>query len=572
MRRENDALGRSFQSSFQETTPRCVKEPTGWNSSGRCHSVESSALALKRPLLLAALVAPLLLTAAPRSFLAHDAGYYALQARWIEQSGQWLAPLWFGQPLFDRCIGAQWLMALSLKLFGQLPWAEAVPALLAAIASLLLTGWLARRLLPETASIALLAPGLLALTPLWINHAHLATQDMPLLAVELAGFCALVASQREGRACWPLLAGLMPGIAFLIKGFMVVLPVLAIAPYLLLERRWVLQRSSFWLGFALGWVPVGLWLSLSIQSFGLPVVAGLWTKLLFLSEADVYAAGPLYYLWNLPANTAPWSLAALAGWPRLWRSRLERGPRLALLLYPLLLLLLLSAFRTKTPYYGLQLTPWIAIAAAAGLQHWSEAARGWARRMDGWIAGAGSVALAAVLLLMWPASPLRTALQGVEGLPALPALLLAAVALGVGWLLVPLQPSPRRRVGALLLGPWLALVVLTQAGLFTDRSPSVRLALATPAAQTALGQGAVQAAAADPLDGADHAQLILLALATPHAPTSLMRPTALSPGQRVWIRRQELGNPNRWGLVVQAPALGDWVLAERLDETAGLTP
>jgi hypothetical protein len=51
-----------------------------------------------------------------------------------------------------------------------------------------------------------------------------------------------------------------------------------------------------------------------------------------------------------------------------------------------------------------------------------------------------------------------------------------------------------------------------------------------------------------------------------------MRPTALSPGQRVWIRRQELGNPNRWGLVVQAPALGDWVLAERLDETAGLTP
>ena len=78
------------------------------------------------------LLAPLLLTAAPRSPLAHDAGYYGLQARWILRSGQWLAPLWFGEPVYDRSIGVQWLMALSLKLFPG-PWAEALPALLAAV-------------------------------------------------------------------------------------------------------------------------------------------------------------------------------------------------------------------------------------------------------------------------------------------------------------------------------------------------------------------------------------------------------------------------------------------------------
>jgi 4-amino-4-deoxy-L-arabinose transferase-like glycosyltransferase len=48
---------------------------------------------------------PLLLTAAPRSFLAHDEGYYALQARWIAQSGQWLGPPWWDQVVFDRSIG-----------------------------------------------------------------------------------------------------------------------------------------------------------------------------------------------------------------------------------------------------------------------------------------------------------------------------------------------------------------------------------------------------------------------------------------------------------------------------------
>ena len=527
---------------------------------------------MRRSLGLAALVAPLLLTAAPRSFLAHDAGYYALQARWIEQSNHWLAPLWFGAPLFDRCIGAQWLMALSLKLFGGAQWAVEVPALVAAAISLGLTGWLAGRLLPSQAVITPLAVVLLALNPLWLNYAHLATQDMLLLAVELGGICALVASNPNGRPWWPLLAGLAPGLGFLIKGFMVALPALAIAPFLLMERRWLLRRWWFWLGLALGWLPVGLWLGASIHTEGLPVVAGLWNKLLFLSQADVYAAGPFYYLWNIPANTAPWILAALAGWPLLWRSHLERSARLVLLAYPLLLLLLLSCFRTKTPYYGLQLTPWIAIAAAVALQSWGEPATKRWRRLDGPIATVGLVVAAAAGVLAWPDSPLQRLLATAEGVPALPVLTLAALGLGLCWLVVPWQPSGKRRLTALVLGPWLALVLLTQAGLFSDRSSAQRLALEAPEVQTELTRGPIQAAAAKPLEGGEHAQLILLALATPNTPNQLLAPPAVGPGDRVWIRRSELGDPRQWRIAVEAPALQGWVLAERLRSQAGSPP
>jgi len=526
---------------------------------------------MKRPLLLAGLL-PLLLTAAPRSPLAHDAGYYALQARWIEQGDRWLAPLWFGEPLFDRCIGAQWLMALSLRLFGGASWAVELPALLAALLSLGLTAWLAQRLLPGDGQRGALAAVLLALTPLWLNYAHLATQDMLLLAVELGGIAALVASQPQGNRRWPLLAGAAPGLAFLIKGFMVALPLLAIAPYLLLERRWLLRRWPFWLGLVLGWLPVALWLGLSIGAYGLPVVAGLWNKLLYLSQADVYAAGPLYYLWNIPANTAPWILAALAGWALLWRRPLERGARLVLLLYPLLLVLLLSAFRTKTPYYGLQLTPWIAIAAATGLQRWSQAGRGWGRRIDGLIAGLGGVVLTAGVLLGWPGSPLQAVLAESDGLPTQPALAIAAIRLGVSWLLVGFQALPKRRLVALLLGPWLALVLLTQAGLFSDRSPNVRLALQAAAHQQELRRAPIQAATAAELSGGDHAQLILLALATPNTPDQLLQPTAVAPGQRVWIRRSELGDPRLWRLSIDEPALQGWVLAERQAQPAGSVP
>ena len=561
----------SARSGVSESTP----------APGRCHSAAIAAAALpaaamKRPLLVAALVAPLLLTAAPRSPLAHDAGYYALQAHWLAEQGPWLAPLWFGQPLFDRTPGVQWLIALSLKLAGGAGWAVELPSLLAAALSLLLTGWLARRLLPgspaERGRLALLSVLLLALLPLWLNQAHLATQDMPLLAVELAGIAALVASERQGRRCWPLLAGLTPGIAFLIKGFMVVVPVLAITPYLLIERRWLLRRWPFWLGLALGWLAVALWLALSIHTYGLATVAGLWNKLRFLAASDVYAAGPLYYLWNLPANTAPWILAALAGWPQLWRSGLERGARLLLLLYPLLLLLLLSAFRTKTPYYGLQLTPWIAMAAALALRRWSGAARGVARRPHAAVAAVGAALVGAGVLALLPASPLRALLPAGEGLPALPPLAAAALAVGGGWLVLPWQPSPPRRLAALLLGPWLALALLTQAGLFSDRSPALRRALAAPAAGRQLAGRDIQAAVAGPLPGADHAQLILLALATPRIPGRLLEPAAVGPGERVWIRRQDLAAAGPWRIVLDGPALQGWVLAERLTPAPGAAP
>lgn len=544
------------------------------------------------------LLAPLLVTAAPRSPLAHDAGYYSLQARWILQSGQWLAPLWFGEPVYDRSIGVQWLMALSLKLFPG-PWAEALPALLAAVASLLLSGWLARRLLPQLPAAGPLTMALLALTPLWLNYAHLATQDMPLLAVELAGIAALVncgprggdpgqmpaasrptgtpstgtssagASPAVPSPVMPLLAGLAPGLAFLIKGFMVALPMLAIAPYLLLERRQLLRRGGFWLGLALGWLPVALWLALSLHSYGLEVVGGLWQKLLFLSRADVYAAGPLYYFWNIPANTAPWILAALLGWPIAWRLPLERGQRLLLLLYPLLLLLLLSLFRTKTPYYGLQLTPWIAMAASLGLQRWCQLDRPWRRPLQLALGAlATALLLAATLLLavlVWPAAPLQKQLAAAEGLPAPALVALAAAGLGACWLAACLAQKPRRRLLALLAGPWLALALLTQAGLFSDRSPALRQALAPPAVQRLLAQRPIQAAAAAPLSGDDHAQLILLALATPTTPNKLLPAATVAPGQRLWLRRSELPAAKDWRVLLEAPALRGWVLAERAE-------
>jgi len=569
----------------------------GWFSRHRCGAGQAW-----RTWVGALVFVPLLLSAAPRSYLAHDEGYYALQARWISEGGQWLAPLWWGQPAFDRTIGVQWLIAGAYRLLGVQAWVAHLPSLVAAVACLGLTAALARQLgvgslaagSPSGSSVAARAGGagladpplspppaassmgwlsalLLALTPLWINYAHLASQDMPLLAVELVGLYALVRARPGASPLWGLLAGLAVGPAFLIKGFMVAVPLVAIAPFLWLQRRQLLGRPALWLGLVLGLLPVLAWLGLSLREFGPDVVGGLVSKLLYLSHSDVYSGGPFYYLWNIPANTAPWVLLALVGWWQLGRARelggtQGREQRLVLLLYPLLMLLLLSAFRTKTPYYGLQLTPMLAIVAAQVLQGWSQAGRARPRGLALGLAGLGGLLAAAGLGLLWPGAPLAVALQldpaqlpggfGPYGL--------AALALGGSWLLIPFGRRPRALLAAAVLGPWLALVLLVQAGLFSDRSAALRTALAEPAIGIALAQGPVAVVAPEPLSGEAHAQLILLALASPQLGPRVPSLDGLPAGGLAWVQGLQAARNGAPGIEVVASGetLGEWALVK----------
>ena len=491
---------------------------------------------------------PLLLSAAPRSYLAHDEGYYALQARWLLDSGQWLAPLWWDQPLFDRTIGVQWLIASSQQLLGPSSWAAHLPSLLAAAFALWLTAQLARQLLAH--ELGWLSAALLALTPLFLNYAHLASQDMPLLALELVGVLALLKAEPGSHWRWSLVAGLWLGPAFLIKGFMAALPALALLPLLLLRRRHLLRSVSFWGGLALGWLPAALWLTLSLQRYGAGVVGGLLDKLFYLSESDVYSAGPLYYIWNIPANCAPWSLLGLLG--LFWGLKRWRDiEALVLLVYPMALLLLLSCFRTKTPYYGLQTTPFLAIWAAAGLNLiWQTRAFRWV------VCGLGAAGVAAGLALF----------TGIAATPLSPVVLgLAALSLGLSWLLLPWQHQRPQALTCLLLGPWLAVVLLVQAGLFTDRSPQLRQALGLPALQQALRDGPVAVISGGSLSGEAHAQLILLALAAPELGPKLSSAEALQPGQTAWIETSQLQDPANQGLrpLTSSDDLAPWTLVRK---------
>ena len=68
-----------------------------------------------------------------RSYIAFDEGFYALQARWILDKGNWIIPLWWDEYVLDRTIGLQFLIAKSQEIFGRNVFAAYLPTTTAAI-------------------------------------------------------------------------------------------------------------------------------------------------------------------------------------------------------------------------------------------------------------------------------------------------------------------------------------------------------------------------------------------------------------------------------------------------------
>ncbi|MFM7372495.1 MAG: hypothetical protein ACKO2Z_32875, partial [Sphaerospermopsis kisseleviana] len=58
----------------------------------------------KHPQFILLLLSALLLFAnnGNNSLLAYDEAYYAIQARWMLETQDWLTPQWWGTPIYDR--------------------------------------------------------------------------------------------------------------------------------------------------------------------------------------------------------------------------------------------------------------------------------------------------------------------------------------------------------------------------------------------------------------------------------------------------------------------------------------
>ncbi|NJL09199.1 MAG: phospholipid carrier-dependent glycosyltransferase [Calothrix sp. SM1_7_51] len=139
----------------------------------------------------------LLFNSGQQSLMPHDEGYYAVQARWIWEKGDWTTVQWWGELAYDRTIGIQWLIAFCYGLFGINETSARLPSIIASIASILLTYDIGCILINRR--IAWLGSAILAVTPLWLQHSRMVGQDSVLVFLELLGIWALLQSEKKIR-------------------------------------------------------------------------------------------------------------------------------------------------------------------------------------------------------------------------------------------------------------------------------------------------------------------------------------------------------------------------------------
>ncbi len=508
------------------------------------------------------------------SFMAHDEGNYALESRFMLESGEWLGRQTWGNVLYTHGILLNWLMMLSYQLFD-LPnlnadWAVRIarlPTFIACLLAVVLTYDVGRQVFARQRwryarsadQLGLLSGLLIMVFSLWNQFGHLATQDIMLVSVELMAIWALLRAEQQTepgrtekrpagkkRLAFGFLAGVMFGAGFLIKTFMVALPAIALLPYLIFEHRRHrhLSNGGIYVGLAVGFLPTVLWLGFSVAEYGPWVLDAMFGKIGELGGQPYHSdGGPFYYPWNIPANMFPWALFSLIGavmvlrqpgfWTRLFSLQKQTAyPHQWLLLYPFVLAAMLQSFTTKTPYYTLQLHPFMAWFAAIALHQIATQSIHWPRRLLSYSFSALGLILSGVAIasLVIP-SGFLTDIRAYAPL---------GLILGLGWALLPVFMSqPRRWLATWLLPVWLTLAMAGVAGFLGNYSAELKAVAMTDPVASLVRDAPVDFVINPKQPPALYKDLIILAFHTPHI--GQLNPLAedIPTGTYVWVSKEK---------------------------------
>ncbi len=336
-------------------------------------------------------ILPLLLfSSGNSSLMAHDEGLYAIRARLMFDSGDWIHP--WGSP-HHKTPGFYWLIAASYNLFGISENTVRLPNLILGFFSVFLLYEIAKIILNQR--VAWLAAAILSVNFLWLQYCRLGTPDVPMIFLVLLGIFSLLKAESKTKlkssegnynnllshslsnSFWCFLGGFCFGLGLLIRSMMIFLPIVALLPYLILENRRhrLLNNLSLYLGFLIGLMPTLIWLWLNFIHYGNGSVNELLNFVFRLGSNERSGNGILFYLWNVPITSFPWILFALVGlFNSLFNlsSSFQSKYKLLLIVFPVILFIELSLFSTRLPHYSLCLFPFISLLAAVGLDNLSQ--------------------------------------------------------------------------------------------------------------------------------------------------------------------------------------------------------
>jgi 4-amino-4-deoxy-L-arabinose transferase-like glycosyltransferase len=351
-----------------------------------------------------------------------DDAYYAEKARQMLRTGDWLTPRFGGAERLDNPPLVLWLMASSFATLGVTSFAAVLWSALAGVACVVLTHRLALRL--GRGPFEAWAAGVVLLgTGYFLKYANHAMFDVFLTFLFL---CALLAYRRawEGRSTAWIVVGALTGLGVLTKSVLGVFPLAVMALHVLwCGRVGRSLRTGAWLApltaalVVLPWY--GYQLATHHDAFVREHIMWLLVQRALGTGPGAAAASPFGYLREIATTYWPWLPFAVAGAWLALRSAFTRpapAPQTTsfpdadaarlLLLWPLVVIGVMSLAPEKKLWYVMSAFPALALLSARALAAWVRSDTARARVTLG---GFALIAAAGAFLALTPfgSPPLR---------------------------------------------------------------------------------------------------------------------------------------------------------------------
>jgi len=325
-----------------------------------------------------------LLPLGARELFVPDETRYAEIPREMITSGDWIVPHLNGLRYFEKPVLGYWVHAGVQMLFGENNFAVRFPSALSVGLSALLVFFLVQMKRPRQDhgddSFAALAATLVFLSCFEVfgigNTAVLDNLFSFFLTACIAAFYwATEANRGSAREkLWLVTAGAFCGVAFLTKGFLALaVPILAVVPYLLWQRRFLDILRMSWLPILVAIIVVLPWaLTMHLRE------PDFWNYFFWNEHIRRFAGNNAqhkesiwFFLLAAPALVFPWTFfipAASAGIKKIWHERPEYSSLLKFCLCWLLVpFLFFSLSHGKLLTYILPCFPPFAILMGLGL-------------------------------------------------------------------------------------------------------------------------------------------------------------------------------------------------------------
>lgn len=241
---------------------------------------------------------------------------YALTAKEMLLSADWLSPRIYGEFWFDKPVMTYWLIIISYLVFGVNEFAARFPSALFSAASVTLAYWFSYKLYGHR-QIALLTALVLGTSLEYWVLARMIITDGVLFFFSSTSLVAFYLGLRHHGQGWFIIAYGAAGLAVLTKGPIgLLLPGLIVVCYVLGSRQWkMLWNLYLFRGLAVFFAVAGPWYYMMYALHGMDFVnmfLGLHNYLRATVSEHPQDNVFYYYLVLFPVSLLPWS-GVLAG-------------------------------------------------------------------------------------------------------------------------------------------------------------------------------------------------------------------------------------------------------------------